>query len=256
MQYVYITVDGLTYTLRETSTGVWTVTNRAPQTAGEYPITISATTELGQTIDIGVTDPELVRALTLIVGEGTTVSGERMRSYWPQAISQILEFQALIKSEGFEIDFMKNDIDLMVNEAYLTTMSESRIADWEKAFEITPALDDSVEDRRDIVIARIRGQGKLNTKLIDMIVNAFTGGTAISYVENSTLFVEIKPPPANKQFKFDNVIRELEKKKPAHLGLNVTRKYSTWSEISTNFADWEAIKQRDDWQDVMSYIAP
>lgn len=256
MRYVQIVVNGVLYTLRQTANGDWTVTNRAPYSAGEYPVTVIATTEAGQQIVIDVDDPELERALTLIVTEDTTISGERMFSYWPQAIQQILEFQALIRPEGFEIDFLSNDIDLAVNEAYLLTMGEERISAWEKALGISHSAEDTVEDRRDAVIARIRGQGKLNTALIDAIVNAFTGGTAISYVENSTLYVKITPPPTNKQYKFDNVVRELEKKVPAHLGLVVTRNYATWGEVKDNYADWNAISQLANWEDLMLWIAP
>lgn len=256
MRLVQITVNGVLYTLRQNANGEWTVTNRAPYSAGEYPVTVTATTEAGQQIVIDVDDPELERALTLIVTEDNTISGERMFSYWPEAIQQILEFQALIKPEGFEVDFLSNDIELAVNEAYLLTMGEDRIAAWERALGISAAPDDTLEDRRDTIIARIRGQGKLNTALINAIVSAFTGGTAISYVENSTLYVKITPPPGNKQYKFDNVVRELEKKVPAHLGLVVKRNYATWGEVKDNYTDWNAVNQLANWEELMLWIAP
>lgn len=256
MRLVQIIVNGVLYTLRQNGNGEWVVTNRAPYVAGEYPVTVMATTEAGQNIVIDADDAELQRALTLIVTENTTISGERMFSYWPEAIQQILEFQALIKPEGFEVDFLSNDIDLSVNEAYLLTMGEERISEWEKALGISAASDDTIDDRRETVIARIRGQGKLNTTLINAIVNAFTGGTAISYVKDSTLYVKITPPPGNKQYKFDNVVRELEKKVPAHLGLSVVRNYATWGEVKNNFIDWNAIAQMATWDDLKLWVAP
>ena len=256
MKYVQILVDGVLYTLRETQSGEWVVTNRAPYISGEYPITVLAKTEAGQELEINTDDPELLKALTLLVTEGNTVSGERMLKYWPNVIQEILEFQAFIKAEGFEIDFLKNDVELSVNEAYLSTMGLERIMEWEQALGITPAKDDSVDDRRESVIARIRGQGKLNTELINSIVGAFTGGTANSHVENGVLYVKIVPPPGNKQYKFDNVVRELIKKTPAHLSLVVSREYATWKEISENYSDWNAIKQLTTWEDLNLYIAP
>lgn len=256
MRYVQIVVDGVLYTLRQNVNGEWAVTNRAPYVAGEYPVTVIATTEHGQELVFDVTDPELVKALTLIVTENATVSGERMLNYWPEAIQQILEFQAFIKPEGFEVDFLSNDIELAVNEAYLLTMGEERVASWEKALGIFADPSDTLQDRRDAVIARIRGQGKLNTALINAIVSAFTGGTADSYIENSTLYVKITPPPGDKQYKFENVVRELEKKVPAHLGLHVTRNYSTWGEIKNNFTDWNAVGRFETWNDVNLWIGP
>jgi len=256
MRYVQITVDGRTYTLRENSDGTWTVTNRAPYVAGEYPVAVILTTEAGQVIEVEVDDDELLKALTLIVTETTTISGEKMLHYYPYVIQRILEFQALIKAEGFEVDFVKNDIDLAINEAYLTTMGEERIEQWEKLLGIAHSAEDTIEDRRDVIIARVRGQGKLNTALINSIVSAFTGGTAISYVENSTLYVKITPPPGNKVYKFDNVVRELSKKIPAHLGLMVTRDYATWGEVKDNYASWNAVKQLSNWEELVAWIAP
>ena len=256
MRYVQIVVNGVTYTLQQNPNGEWTVTNKAPHVGGEYQIKVLATTEAGQTIQLDTDDPELYRALTLIVRDGDTVSGERMREYYPEAIQRILEFQALIRSEGYEVDFLKSGISLCVNEAYLTTMTEERVAEWEKVLGITPSDDESLQDRRDVVIARIRGQGKLNTSLINAIVGAFTEGTADSYVRDSVLHVNITPPPNNKQYKFDNVEGEIKKKIPAHLGLAVKRNYATWGEIAENFADWNAVKNLTNWEELKFYVAP
>jgi hypothetical protein len=256
MKYVQITVDGVTYTLQQNSNGQWTVTNRAPYLAGEYPITVIGTTEAGQEIELAVDDYELLQALVLIVTEGNAVSGERMFNYYPRAIQQILEFQALINAEGFEIDFLSGDIDVSVNEAYLSSMSENRVSEWEKLLGITHNNDETLQDRRDTIIARVRGQGKLNTALINSIVGAFTGGTAKSYIKDSVLYVKITPPPENKQYKFNNVVQELSKKVPAHLGISVTRNYATWKEVKENYSNWNAIKQLDSWQDLMIWIAP
>lgn len=188
--------------------------------------------------------------------EDNTVSGDRMLDYYPKAIQQILEFQALINTEGFEVDFLSDEINVSVNEAYLSTMGEDRIVSWEKLLGIIHGADETLTDRRDTIIARIRGQGKLNTTLINSIVGAFTGGTAISYIKDSVLYVKITPPPDNKQYKFNNVVQELSKKIPAHLGIAVTRNYATWGEIRDNFADWNAINQLTSWEDLMIYIAP
>lgn len=257
MKYVQVTVDGKTYNLVKSEDGDWKVTNRAPLLSGDYLATVTLTTDIGQKITLDTTDEELLKALTLLVREGTTESGNRMLEYYPWVVKCITEFQAITLSEGFEIDFANSDIELIVSNAYLTTMGEDRIYEWENMLGLTPDSDDTVEDRRDRVIAVIRGNGKLNTALINALVGAFTnGGTAKSYVKNSTLYIEVLPPRGNKQYKFDNVIKAIEPKVPAHLGLSVKRGYSTWGEIKTNFASWEAVAAQDDWETIKLYIAP
>lgn len=180
---------------------------------------------------------------------------ERMIGYYSQVIAAIEEFKAIIDAEYPEMEELDDGKTSTINDAYLITMGEDRIKSWEKILNIAPLAGSSLDDRRDTIIARIRGQGKLNTALISSIVNAFTGGTANSYIEDSVLYVEITPPPNNKQYQFANVEQELKKKAPAHLGLNVSRHYSTWGQIKEKFASWDAIKSTfTDWEEVKLYI--
>lgn len=256
MQNIQITIDGVEYPLQLTSTGDWTTTNKASWSPGEYPITVTGTTDFGKEVVLGADSQEVAKALKLIITDPPTISGERMIEYYPMVIKKILDFQALINAEGHEIDALKATIVRILDEAYLTTMSEKRIAQWEQILELTHSNTDSLEDRRTAIIARIRGQGKLNTALINSIVNAFTGGSALSYIKDSVLYVEISPPQDNKQYTFENVVKELSKKVPAHIGLKVIRNYATWGEVRDNFADWNAINQLGTWEDLLLYVAP
>ena len=180
----------------------------------------------------------------------------RMNSYYPQVVQCIKEFQAIIDSEYPEFDMLAEGRDQITADAYLVTMGEERISQWEQLLSIRPIAGSTIDDRRDTVVARIRGQGKLNTQTINAIVKAFTGGTAISYVENSTLYVKITPPPGNKQYQFENVTQELNHKIPAHLGLNVSRNYSTWGEIRDYYRDWNAVAQLPTWDELVLFVVP
>ena len=182
---------------------------------------------------------------------------ERMTNYYPEVIKRLLEFQGIIDGEYHEFELLGECGDRIINDAYLLTMTEDRISEWEKALEIAVTEGDTLQDRREVIIARIRGQGKLNTALINSIVSAFTNGTAESWFEDSVLHVDITPPPNNKQFKFPNVERELMKKIPAHLGLMVRRNYATWGEIADNFTDWnDVMNSFVNWEEVATYVAP
>ena len=177
---------------------------------------------------------------------------ERMIGYYPQVIQAILEFQAIIDGEYPEIEGLAESTEQIINDAYLTTMSEDRIEQWANMLGIRPIEGSSVSDRRETVIARIRGQGKLNTELINIIVGTFTGGTAESWIEDGVLCVEIALPPDNKQFQFLNVEQELKNKLPAHLGLRVSRNYYNWEEIDDICPTWADIRNTyATWEDVV-----
>jgi hypothetical protein len=176
---------------------------------------------------------------------------KRMIGYYPAVIQKITEFKGIIDAEYPEFDDISAIKDSITDNAYLTTMGESRIEEWEKIFGIRPVEGSTVDDRRETIIARIRGNGKLNTALINSIVKTFTGGAAKSWVKDSVLYVEITPPPDNKQYIFENVEQELVKKVPAHLGLEVARNYTTWVEIKNKFGKWQDVKNEfDTWMDV------
>lgn len=180
---------------------------------------------------------------------------ERMNSYYPDVIRKITEFKSIIDTEYPEFEDISLLKDSVTDNAYLTTMGEDRIAEWEKIFSIKPISGSSVEDRRETIIARIRGQGKLNTELINVIVKTFTGGTANSWVEDSILYVEITPPKDNKQYIFANVEQELIKKIPAHLGFQVSRNYYTWNEIKNEYGTWGTVNAAfDTWRDVLLFV--
>lgn len=177
----------------------------------------------------------------------------RMTGYYPQVVGAITEFKAIVDSEAPEFDRLSVERTNALNDAYLTTMGEDRIEEWEQILGIDPLPDSTMDDRRDTIIARIRGQGKLNTALINSIVNAFTGGTANSWVEDGVLYVEITPPPENKAFRFENVEQELSKKIPAHMGFQVSRNYYEWGDLKTS-GTWESVRDLGTWQEVYLFV--
>lgn len=180
---------------------------------------------------------------------------ERMINYYPQVIQAIKEFNAIIDSESPEIQSLSDGVQRVIDDAYLLSMSKERIEQWENMLGIQPLENSSVENRRDTVVARIRGQGKLNSETINIIVGTFTGGTANSWVKDSTLYVEITPPPDNKSYRFENVEQELAKKVPAHLGFKVERNYYTWEEIENNYATWGDVEASfEKWEDVLLFV--
>ena len=158
---------------------------------------------------------------------------KRMQGYYPQVVSSIDEFKSIIDSEYLEFEETELGKDKITNNAYLSTMDETRIEQWEQMLAIKPVSGSTLEDRRETIIARIRGQSKLNTNLINLVVKTFTGGSAVSWIRESVLYIEVSPPPENKDYKFENVEQEILRRIPAHLGFNITRKGRKHSEISS-----------------------
>ena len=183
---------------------------------------------------------------------------EQMLNYYPEVIKAIREFQALISSQSIEVTEIHDKLIQLFEDAYITTANEERIAEWEQFLGINPlpqgddTLETWLEDRRETILARLYSPTKLNTKSIADIVSIFTGGTAISYFKDSTIYVKIEPPKGNKQYKFTNVEQELSRKVPAHLMFQVSRNYITWLEVQESFSTWQDVADNHGtWEDVL-----
>ena len=180
---------------------------------------------------------------------------QRMNSYYPEVIRSIYEFQAIIDGDYPEFEKLAEATERITQDAYLLTMSEERIKQWEQAFQIKPHPQATLQDRREVIIARIKGQGKLNTATINAIVNTFTGGSAISWVEDSTLYVAITPPRDNKQYLFPSVEQELSRKVPAHLNFKVERNYYVWEDIKNHCETWQdVLDEFGIWNEVYLFV--
>lgn len=180
---------------------------------------------------------------------------ERMNSYYPQVIQAILEFQAIIDAEAVEFEKLEEGNNKALSDAYLLTMTEDRVAEWESLLRIVPLEGSSIDDRRETVIARIRGQGKLNTSLINSIVATFTGNGCNCWIKDSTLYVELLPFD-EKTYRIDQIINnisnELYRKIPAHLGIKIDIIYRRWENIVEDNANWSIVKlTHNTWEDVL-----
>ena len=179
-------------------------------------------------------------------------ANERMLSYYPEVIKQIEEINAITNSEGYEFDELKLQSEDVLNNAYLLTIGEDRIAEWEKLLSIRPLVNSTLQNRRDTIIARIRGQGKLNTDTINSIVKAFTGGYAECEMLLNAITVQITPPPENKNFQIEDVKQELRRRLPAHIDLLVSKKYLNWSQVETKYQTWGNVNSScRTWGDVL-----
>lgn len=255
MTYVKITHDNRDYYLMKQSNDQWLFTDRTTDVDGNAPMDINLVANNGSISTIETNDTELLHSITMLVQHKQSHRGEQMINCYPEAVKKLLEMQLLIQATGFEMDIFKCEIDLAFKDAYVTTMGEARIREWEQAFGITPNPTDSISDRRERIVARYRGGFKLNTASIELIVKSFTGGTCKSYIEDCCLYVKIQPPPNNKEYKFSNVEAELARRCPAHLRYHVVRDYATWSEIRNDFKTWGNVATKT-WEDLALYDSP
>lgn len=177
-----------------------------------------------------------------------------LKLYLPIILQDIAEYNALSTAESPFTSDLEERADRLVEDSFLTTMSESRLIEWENALGIIPT-NSSIEQRRSVLLSRFRGIGKLNKSLIQAIVKAFTGGTASVTFETGLIRVKVAPPGSTFQdFSTESLRDELYKRKPAHLLLNVELAYITWEQVKSNYSSWSDIaKTFADWEELSVY---
>ena len=180
---------------------------------------------------------------------------ERMWNYYPEIVKKIKEFPAMVQAKCPEMGFLSEERVKILNNAWMLTMDETRVKQWERLLGIVPLPDSTLEDRRETIAARVYGGYKLNTESIRAIVNIFTQSGCRSYFRDSTIYVIIYPPSGDKTYKFENIENELWRRVPAHLNLNVSRSYSTWGDVNNHHASWNTLyNEYNNWEDVYFWL--
>lgn len=176
---------------------------------------------------------------------------KELKLYLPIILQDVAEYEALSCAESPLIEELETATNRIIDESFLTTMSEVRLAEWEKALGIIPN-NTSIEQRRSVVLSRFRGTGKLNKTLIQSMVNAFTGGTATVTFADGILKVSVAPPSSSfADFSIGALAEEIAKRKPAHILLNVELAYITWGQLKDGVPSWNDVRDSfTDWNEV------
>lgn len=175
-------------------------------------------------------------------------------AYLPPFYQEITEMRAIVEEEDRSITELRSLFEGLLPASMVHTAAEDRLAAWESMLRIVP--QGTLEQRRMLVIARLRGQGKLSGNRIRQIVGSFTGVTDANVVFSaSTVFVRIYPPEGGEVFLFGDVERAIAPLLPAHLHLTVERFYNTWRDRLTAFGNWRDFAAAyTDWAEVRNWI--
>lgn len=165
-----------------------------------------------------------------------------MIGYYPKVIQDISEFQSIVNAEFPEFELLNEGKECVLSDAYLTTMSEERIKLWEKILGISVIEESTLEDRRNTIMARLRGKGKLNTASINAIVKACTGGECKSWITDGTLYIRLSILPEDRKYLLNILIPEIEAKLPAHLNYLIGEAGQFWMEVNDERSNWDEVR--------------
>lgn len=152
--------------------------------------------------------------------------------YVPPFLAQIRELAEIYRTEGYEAGQLKHDLADLLDQCFIFTATWGLVL-WEQMYGVDTNLALSYEQRREILMARLRGQGTTTRKMIQETAAAFSGGE-VQVIEDNPhshfiiRFVGVKGIPRNMQA----FIGMLEEIKPAHLSYEFQYTYTVWDNLS------------------------
>lgn len=190
---------------------------------------------------------------TVSYGNGLEEKGQEelyidLMSLAPPFITALAEMKELYMSQGYEVGWIRHALEDMVSQCFIMTATWG-IDRWEELFGIAVNQAVSYEQRREVLVAKMRGQGTTTVQMIKDVAAAFSGGEVEVTEDNPNhrfvvSFVSTKGIPENMQ----GFISMLEEIKPAHLAYEFKYWLTIWDELKKiswnglSIITWDGIK--------------
>ena len=178
-----------------------------------------------------------------------------MLNYLPPFWHENEEMRQILSVHEYEFNEALTESEIIIQDAFILTMSEDRVKQWEKALGLPP--NGTLEERRMAVLGYFSVIAKLTEESIKaMAIRLYDGARARIKFEDSTIKVEVVPLPKNyeTQVAFPLLREWIYEKKPCHIALEVERYYTTWGEVKNDFSSWGKVVLQKTWQDVILFI--
>lgn len=163
-------------------------------------------------------------------------------SYLPSYYLEVAEFVHITNTEDVET----NSLVTAVNDTYQQFHPETAtwgLARWEKDLKIATLLSKPIEQRRSVVISKMRGSGKVSASMIKNVAESYDGGTVEVEVYPSEYrmkitFVDTMGIPPN----IKDLMEAIEVIKPAHLSVEYEYSYLTWDTLESKLLTWDQLE--------------
>lgn len=151
--------------------------------------------------------------------------------YVPPFLAELQELAELYRTEGYEIGYLQHNLRDLFDQAFIVSATWGLVL-WERMYGVTTNMSLSYEQRREILMAKLRGQSTTTKQMIRDTAAAFSGGEVQVIEDNPCYhfivrFVGVKGIPRNMQA-FIDMLNEI---KPAHLSYSFEYTYTVWGNL-------------------------
>lgn len=151
-----------------------------------------------------------------------------LKSYQPDYYRGVREMDAILETEGVELEEYENCRDTTRDNLYIDTADSDGLSRFESIFGIIPPPSSTLDERRSVLKQFLRGVEKLSGTSIENVALAYTNGDTDVTFDGSTSTIVVE---------FTNVVGippnvtalqdYLNERKPAHLDIEYIFLYNT-----------------------------
>lgn len=167
-----------------------------------------------------------------------------IKAYVPPYQREAEPLKSIFSAAGAESGDFFDEIEDVLNQMYVPTATWG-LANWEEFLGLATNEVETHDNRRSVIISKLRGVGTLTKSMIENAALSFENG-AIEITEYAKLgyfkikFTSASGIPPN----FDKFKQWLEDIKPAHLGVEYEFDYMTFDEFdgyNKTWNQWEVL---------------
>ena len=166
----------------------------------------------------------------------------KLIDYVPPYYSDILESSEILSAEDEEAAKLFGHISELLLQFNAGTATWG-LREWERIVGVSTDETKSIDERRSVVIAKLRGTGVVNAALVKSVAESFQGGELNVIEKNAEYKVQIEfvstyGVPSN----IDDLTAILREIIPAHLEIEYKFKYMTYNVVKASYKDYNALK--------------
>lgn len=151
--------------------------------------------------------------------------------YLPFFLLNNKELVEILKVTNLEIENIDNLICDLYKQCFIKTATWG-LKFWEESLDIQTDINKSYEERRSVILAKLRGQGTTTKRMIQNVVESFVDGIVEVIEKNEEYSFQINIE-SRKGFpgKLDSLYDAIDEIKPAHLATKYNLKSTTKDKI-------------------------
>ena len=157
----------------------------------------------------------------------------KLLDYLPPFVQRFKEMAAVMNTEQPEFELAWQNAENTLADQFVTTATVIGIERWEKIYNIIPKANDTLEERRFVILSKMNEQPPYTLAALKNVLNALCGEDGYTLYMNTDEYALTVKLALNNEKNYTTVVDMLNRILPANIARNISM-YNTY-EILENY---------------------